>query len=120
MGSGIATVLVTGGRDYKDSTAVSETMTAALGALGPFRLIEGGASGADLLAKLWARGEGLEVITVPADWAADGRSAGPRRNARMLRQFPPDLVIAFPGGKGTADMVRRAEVAGLIIWRVPC
>jgi hypothetical protein len=29
----------------------------------------------------------------------------------MLEDFRPDLVVAFPGGRGTADMVRRADGA---------
>jgi hypothetical protein len=41
----------------------------------------------------------------------DGRAAGPRRNQRMLEDFRPDLVVAFPGGRGTAYMVRRAGLA---------
>jgi predicted Rossmann-fold nucleotide-binding protein len=31
----------------------------------------------------------------------------------MLAEGRPDAVIAFPGGKGTADMVRKARAAGL-------
>lgn len=30
----------------------------------------------------------------------------------------PDLVVAFPGGRGTADMVRRATAAGIEVIRV--
>jgi hypothetical protein len=30
-----------------------------------------------------------------------------------LRKGKPDLVIAFPGGRGTADMVARARKAGV-------
>lgn len=48
-----------------------------------------------------------------ADWEQCGRQAGPLRNARMLAEGRPDAVIAFPGGKGTADMVRKARAAGL-------
>lgn len=44
-------------------------------------------------------------------------SAGLARNQRMLEQCSPSAVIAFPGGRGTADMVRRAEAAGLPVWR---
>lgn len=40
-------------------------------------------------------------------------AAGPIRNQQMLDDGKPDLVVAFPGGKGTADMVRRARVAGI-------
>jgi predicted polyphosphate/ATP-dependent NAD kinase len=38
-----------------------------------------------------------------------GKAAGIIRNQRMLDEGKPDLVIAFQGGDGTADMVRRAN-----------
>jgi len=79
-------------------------------------LAHGGASGADRLAGAWATARGLEVEVFEAGWEAYGRSAGPRRNERMLRDFVPDLVVAFPGGRGTADMVRRARGAGVLVW----
>ena len=47
----------------------------------------------------------------PADWAKHGKAAGPIRNAEMLTEFLPDYIVAFPGGKGTADMLRKAEKA---------
>ena len=31
----------------------------------------------------------------------------------MLDERRPDLVVAFPGGRGTADMVGRARSAGI-------
>ena len=46
------------------------------------------------------------------------RGAGPERNARMLAEGRPDLVVAFPGGTGTADMVRRAKAAGVRVVEV--
>jgi hypothetical protein len=36
----------------------------------------------------------------------------------MLDEGKPDLVVAFPGGGGTKDMVRRAVKAGLSIHEV--
>jgi hypothetical protein len=44
--------------------------------------------------------------------------SGPLRNQRMLDEGKPDLVVAFPGGGGTKDMVRRAVQAGVIIHEV--
>jgi hypothetical protein len=35
----------------------------------------------------------------------------------MIDGGKPDLVITFPGGRGTADMVRRAEKAGIEVTR---
>ena len=45
--------------------------------------------------------------------ATPGRSAGPIRNQAMLDEGRPDLVVAFPGHHGTADIVRRARAAGI-------
>src|SRR5262249_16770583 len=61
------------------------------------------------------------------EWDELGKKAGPLRNQRMLDEGKPDLVVAFPGGGGTKDMVRRAVQAGGIIhegnraddWEVP-
>jgi hypothetical protein len=36
----------------------------------------------------------------------------------MLDEGKPDLVIGFPGGTGTADMLSRAEIAGVKIIEV--
>jgi hypothetical protein len=36
----------------------------------------------------------------------------------MLDEGKPDLVVAFSGGGGTKDMVRRAVQAGVIIHEV--
>ena len=38
--------------------------------------------------------------------------------ARMLEEGRPDLVIAFPGGRGTADLVARARRAGVEVMEV--
>jgi hypothetical protein len=75
-------------------------------------LIEGGASGADRLAGQWAAEHDVPTLRMNADWKKYGRGAGHIRNQQMLDE-KPELLVAFPGGKGTADMVRRARKAGL-------
>jgi len=52
------------------------------------------------------------------EWDELGKKAGPLRNQRMLDEGKPDLVVAFPGGGGTKDMVRRAVKAGVAIHEV--
>jgi hypothetical protein len=59
----------------------------------------------------------LEMIEVPAEWETHGRKAGPIRNARML-EHKPDLVVAFPGGKGTANCVAQARGMGVEVLEV--
>jgi hypothetical protein len=101
--------LVCGGRDFKDRPFVINVLTN----LNPDIVIQGGAEGADLIAKEWAMANFKPVWTFPADWDEHGKAAGPIRNQQMIDWGKPDFVIAFPGGKGTADMVRRANTAGL-------
>jgi Protein of unknown function (DUF2493). len=108
-------VLVCGGRDFSDIFA----MRAALKELLPGTIIvHGAAKGADALAGTVAREMGFEVREYPAKWDVHGRSAGPRRNIEMLEKEIPDLVIAFPGGKGTAHMCSIAEKAGVTVKKL--
>ena len=109
-------VLVCGGRDYRDKEAVD----AALSKLKPSMsaLMCGGAPGADTLAWDWAWANGFHCERYFADWKAHGRAAGPIRNQRMIDEGKPDLVIAFSGGRGTADMVRRARSAGITVMEI--
>lgn len=76
-------------------------------------VVEGDARGADRLAGEWAYRRGVENIKFCAEWEKLGRKAGPIRNQLMLDEGEPDLVVAFPGGRGTADMMMRARSAGV-------
>ncbi len=107
-------VLVCGGRDYHDRSAVERALWKLDAELWPIRVVlHGGASGADAEGMLWAVGAGRAALAFPADWTKHGKAAGPIRNQQMLDEGVPDLVLAFPGGRGTADMVRRAKRAGV-------
>lgn len=102
-------VLVCGGRDFDNQMLVDMLLTP----LPITVLIHGAARGADSCAADWGkRNPEVEVRAFPADWKSHGRSAGPIRNREMIKENP-DLVIAFKGGKGTADMMRVAEKAGI-------
>lgn len=102
-------VLVCGGRNYADAGRVD----GILAVLQPSRIIHGGATGADTLAGQWADRNRVPVWVFHADWEAHGKSAGPIRNARMLTESQPDVVVAFPGGRGTQNMISLAVRAGV-------
>ena len=106
-------VIVCGGRNFRSPAQVWCELD-RLHAIHHFReLMQGGAIGVDTFAREWVA-KHHEVIswTCRAEWDKYGKAAGPKRNARML-EWDPNLVIAFPGGRGTADMVRRAKAAGV-------
>lgn len=81
----------------------------------PTLIIQGGAKGADALAKRWAIEHGIHSVEVSALWDAFGKSAGYRRNAAMLL-LKPDYCIALPGGRGTADMIAKCKAKGIPTW----
>lgn len=78
----------------------------------PIVIVQGGARGADYIAKAWAEKHGIPGETFKAEWNKYGRAAGPIRNSAML-ETRPDLVIAFPGGRGTSDTVTKAVKLGI-------
>lgn len=106
-------VLVTGGRAFSDRNAVYD----ALDRLTPKLVIQGGARGADYHARTWALKHAVPCITMDAPWKSMGGAAGPARNRWMIEFCEPDLVLAFEGGRGTADCVRRAREAGIEVTR---
>jgi hypothetical protein len=81
-------------------------------------IIHGKAKGADSIADEWAAVNWLSVEEYEADWATHGKAAGPIRNQQMLDEGKPDMVVAFSGRTGTADMVRRARKAGISVVEV--
>lgn len=105
--------IVCGGRDYTDAARVTRILEAAQERLGVDAIVQGGAEGVDRIAKEWAVHRHLQCDTYYAAWDLHGKAAGPIRNAEMLAKSEAEICFVFPGGKGTADMARRAEEAGL-------
>lgn len=109
-------IIVTGGRDYTDAQAVARTLTAYQAKHpGPHTLVHGGAAGADTMAAAVAYTLGWEVEVHYADWELHGRGAGPIRNKTMAGAGA-DGLIAFPGGRGTKNMIACARKEGIPVW----
>lgn len=123
-------ILVCGGRDYSDWPRVREVLDELAvkhskhykptenWLPSDLTIIHGGAKGADSLADQWAAVNWSDLRVYEADWETHGRSAGPKRNQFMLEDGKPDLVVAFPGGRGTAHMVKIARDAGVPVMEV--
>ena len=111
-------VLACGGRAYFDSVRIWRELD-ALHEVDPIScLINGGAQGADDAVARWARNRRVPCITEKADWTSHGHAAGAIRNQRMLDEHRPDLVLAFPGGVGTAHMIRIARSADVSLIEI--
>lgn len=123
-------VIVTGGRTYA-GTGLVEALDELRGP--DFHLFVGDANGADAIARRWFEvatrdGKGpfpLRRTFFQADWNKYGKAAGPIRNETMValaqvKQAKGHRVIclAAPGGRGTADCVRRCRKAGFEVREV--
>ena len=104
-------VLVCGGRNYANQSKVHGYLSRLHREKKIEAIVQGGATGADNHARQWAKFNNVKVITYFPDWDK-GPYAGFLRNQMMLEEECPDLVVAFPGGHGTDDMVTRAKRGG--------
>lgn len=116
--------IATGGRNFVSNAIHCREMSQA--SAGAVILFHGGADGFDTAAARVANDSHVPVCAVPALWRFEGKKAGPCRNARMLRMaldmaleldIPVRLIVG-PGGRGTADMVKRARSADVEVVAV--
>lgn len=111
-------VIVCGSRHFENRAFVYETLT-RLHARWSFEVVlTGGAEGVDKFADQWAYENGIHRTIFMANWKKFGNRAGPIRNQRMIIYGRPDLVVAFPGGAGTADMMRQARESGVQVIEI--
>ncbi len=112
-----------GGRDlaWPQQRVAAELLARSGGRL-VHLLLHGGARGADAAIGRAAQQLGWSALVMPAQWQLHGRAAGPIRNRELLEQAiaraeahsspgyqASVLVVAFPGGAGTASLMREAR-----------
>ena len=112
-----------GGRDlaWPHQRIAAELLARSSGRL-VHLLLHGGARGADAAIGRAAHQLGWASLVMPAQWQRHGRAAGPIRNRELLEQAiaraeahsspgyqASVLVVAFPGGTGTASLVQQAR-----------
>lgn len=107
-------VIVTGGRRFSNYHVLSQVLSAFPVTL----LIQGGATGADALARQWAWENRVECKTYDADWVGLGKAAGPVRNEIMCRYHRNGVGISFPGGTGTENMKNNFIKYGIYFYNI--
>lgn len=106
--------LFTGGRDFTDGDLFRRAVTL----WPPTHIVVGDAPGLDQMARAWARANGIPLLVGVAHWDEWGKRAGPLRNLAMVDVCRLDLVLAFPGGRGTDHCVATARAAGVPVRMV--
>ena len=110
-------VVVCGGRGFGDIDLFDYVMRG----VDPKLIIHGNATGADALADSWADAYHIPKLVYKPDRSLDGpgRDWKFRRNERMLRESSPTMVVAFPGGPGTAHTISVARKSGIPVAHIP-
>lgn len=111
-------LLVCGGRNFNNRKYLEFILDEFLAAIPISCLIHGGARGADRMANEWAKAKQIPTEIYKAEWEKHGQAAGPIRNQEMLTKSRPDKIIAFPGGNGTANMVKLGTDAGISVTEI--
>jgi hypothetical protein len=106
---------VTGGRDYPVPLDVYKVLDEYKDK--NLYLVLGDATGVDTFARQWAEYHQIPHTVHKADWETHGRAAGPIRNGKMIEQA--NSLVAFRGGRGTANCISQARKAGIDIRMVP-
>lgn len=70
-------------------------------------VVSGGADGIDELGEVWALQNSIPIVKFTAQWHQYGYAAGPIRNIEMAEYA--DALIAFPGGKGTKNIIEQMQ-----------
>ena len=107
-------LIIAGGRNYPLSEDHFRFLDTIHKSIPVTMVLSGTARGADYGGEVWAAKRGIPVKRFKPDWARLGKIAGFARNADMAREA--SALAVFPGGKGTADMKQRAEIAGLTVY----
>ena len=108
--------IIAGGR-YFVPTALDTCILDRLWELMPITTVLSGMQcGADRFGGQWAAARGISVLLFPADWTQWGRAAGPIRNKEMAAAA--DALVAFPGDRGTANIIREAYDHDLVVATV--
>ena len=97
-------LIIAGGRNYVPTRADRTFLDSIKNVT---EVVSGCASGADFAGELWATLNNIPIKRFPAEWSKYGRGAGPLRNLKMAKYA--DALVAFPGGRGTANMCIQAE-----------
>lgn len=113
----MAVLIVCGGRDYEDRAFVYRAMDYIAARRTITYVVEGGQTGADTFAREWAKERGVPVHTEEAQWTLYGKPAGPIRNRKMLIDWEPNGVVAFPGNSGTQNMMDQAAQRNVPIYQ---
>ena len=105
--------IIAGGRDFEPQSKHWKFLD-TINYYNPItEVVSGACRGADQFGEKWAESLSIPIKKFPADWDKYGKRAGAIRNQQMAEYA--DMLITFPGGKGTELMRGLAKKQKLTI-----
>lgn len=112
-------VIVCGGRNFTNTQLIYKALDTIDNNFGITVLVHGDCWGVDKISNTWGSVHStIKCFPRPANWRLNGKRAGPIRNREMIDEFQPDLIIAFPGGKGTENMKQLGRQHDIMVIEV--
>lgn len=116
------TYIFTGGRDYKNQSKVFDIMNQFISHLDTV-VVGDCPTGLDQFVRDWiAMTNHFNYKIYVADWDKFGRSAGPKRNKKMIDEMyknsPFTILLAFPGQRGTRNCINNALSKNMMVFNV--
>ncbi len=112
-------VIICGSREWADFLYIDGFVSSLI----DVTVVQGGARGADKMARISAERHKIPFHEEPADWNTHGKAAGGIRNQLMLDKYSPSWVVAFAyniyESRGTADMIKRSLDRNLAVYLNP-
>lgn len=110
-------LVIAGSRTFINREKVLELIDFSIQASGllPSTVLCGCAKGVDTIGAEWAHARGINIEYMPANWAKEGRKAGPLRNRKMAKLCDEVLIIRRADSRGSASMKAEAEALGKVV-----
>ncbi|BAO62723.1 DUF2493 domain-containing protein [Pseudomonas protegens] len=102
-------VLICAGRYYADDRRCRQVLDAFQRLHETRVVIHGGSQFLGAHIEDWARDIGADIVRYPPNWQRHGKHAERLRNAFMLADSRPDIVLALPGGEDTEELLAQAR-----------
>lgn len=106
--------IIAGSRTIKDGALIEQAVKESGFKIS--KVLCGGAKGADVLGRNYAKSKEIPVLEFPADWTKFGNAAGIIRNVAMANNAEALIAIWDGKSRGTRHMIDEAKKRNLKVY----
>lgn len=109
----VMSLLIAGSRGITQAEFNEAIKYAGLDAITVWRVVTGGAVGADTFAEKYAAKRGIKTLTIKPDWDGQGKKAGFLRNEELVKAATHALFVWDGESNGTRHTISLVEAADM-------